>query len=141
MSYGNGYGNNRGGYGNRGGGYSGGGGNRSQGGGTMQKKPNVTYLKHNEQKNRPEDSDMWGSVVFDFDIKAGDKVNISFYSNEGKGWGPKLLFRQPKDQGGQQGGGGGYGQRGNGGYQRQQQAPQQQGMYDNGPDLNDDVPF
>jgi len=141
VSYGNGYGNNRSGSYNRGGG-----GNNNAGGSgygnqnRTQKKPNQTTLRQNDRKSKPEDSDMWGTIVVDFALEPGMELYASFWANKDSTFGPKISLR-PKQQQGAQQGRQGYGNRG-GGYQRQQQPQQQQqGMYNSGPDLDDEVPF
>lgn len=138
MSYGQGYGNRGGGYGNRGGGNGGGYGNRPAGGGMKQKKPNQTYLKPNERKNSDTDSDFWGTIVSDFEIRPGDMISVSMYSNEGKDYGPKLIIKPRNNDGnqrqsyGNQQRGGNYGSRGG----NSNNAP-----VSNGPELDDEVPF
>lgn len=129
MSYGNGYGNNRGGYGNRGGGGgnpSGGYNNRPQG--NFQPKDGDVYLNPETNPKGPTSPAYWGTGTFN-----GQEVRIAmWHGKKPNSFKIAISNKQPSQGGGQQGGG----------YQNQQQGQQQQqGMYNNGPDLNDEVPF
>lgn len=140
MSYGHGYGNNRGGSYNRGGG-----GNNNAGGsgygnqGQYQPKDGIIYINPEPNPKTEQHPKYWGKGTFN-----GQNVRIAMWDGN-KPNSFKMEITSAQQQGAQQGRQG-YGNRG-GGYQRQQQPQQQyqqqqqQGMYDNGPDLDDKVPF
>lgn len=136
MSYGNGYGNNRGGSYNRGGG-----GNNNSGGngygnkGQYQPKDGTIYINPEDNPKSANSPHYWGEGIFE-----GKKIRIAMWNGK-KPNSFKIAISPKQGQGAQQGRQG-YGNQG-GGYQHQQQPQQQQhqGMYDDGPDLNDEVPF